>query len=108
MVFETFGSPGILSANLMIHLSFLSYCMLMYMHACTYVCTACMYVHSVHIVSSSVTDVQVTAITPENVTNSTYSIAVNCTINSASIADMCEVMATANDQTLTGNEYELV
>ena len=33
-------------------------------------------------------------------------ITVTCTINPNSRADMCEVMATANNQTLTGNEYE--
>ena len=37
-----------------------------------------------------------------------HSITVICTINPNSPADMCEVMATvtANNQTLTGNEYE--
>ena len=35
-----------------------------------------------------------------------HSITVTCTINPNSPADMCEVMATANNQTLTGNEYE--
>ena len=54
-------------------------------------------------VSTSVSDAQVIMITPENAINSTYSIAVNCTINPASRADMCEVTATANDQTLTGD-----
>ena len=55
--------------------------------------------------SSSVTDA-VTVITPEDATNTTYSITVTCTINPDSDADMCEVMAIINGQTLTGNEYE--
>ena len=65
--------------------------------------------HSIYVrilyfsVSSSVAEIQLVA-TPEDATNSTYSITVNCTINPASTADMCEVMASANDQTLTGNE----
>ena len=58
-------------------------------------------------VSSSVTDA-VTVITPEDATNTTYSITVTCTIDPYSTADMCEVMATANSQTLTGNEYEYI
>ena len=57
-------------------------------------------------VSSSVTDAPVTMITPEDATNRTYSIAITCTIDPYSDADMCEVMATANGQTLTGNECE--
>ena len=59
-------------------------------------------------VSSPVSDAQVTTITPEDATSSAYSISVNCTINPASRADMCEVMMTANNQTLTGNEFELI
>ena len=35
-----------------------------------------------------------------------HSITVTCIINFNSPADMCEAMATANNQTLTGNEYE--
>ena len=54
-------------------------------------------------VSTSVSDAQVIMITPEDAINSTYSIAVSCAINPDSTADMCEVIATANDQTLTGN-----
>ena len=56
-------------------------------------------------VSTSVTDA-VTVITPEDETNETYSITVTCTIDPYSDADMCEVMATINDQTLRGNECE--
>ena len=67
------------------------------MHTCSFV------------VSSSVSDAQVTTIIPEDATNSTYSITVNCTINPDSTADMCEVTATANGQIiLTGNEYSLI
>ena len=64
---------------------------------CYYICT--------HIfpVSSSVTDA-VTVITPDDATNTTYSITVTSTINPYSDADMCEVMAIINGQTLTGNE----
>ena len=64
-----------------------------------------MYVLYVHIfsVSSSVTDAEVIMITPEDATNTTYSITVTCTIHPDSDANMCEV-TTANGQTLTG-EY---
>ena len=69
----------------------------MYVHTCSFV------------VSSSVSDAQVTTIIPEDATNSTYSITVNCTINPDSTADMCEVTATANGQIIrTGNEYSLI
>ena len=52
--------------------------------------------------SSSVIDAQVTMSTPEDATNTTYSITVTCTIHPDSTADQCVVMATANDQTLRG------
>ena len=57
-------------------------------------------------VSPSVTNAEVTMITPEDATNRTYSITITCTINPVSDADMCEVRTTANGQTLTGNECE--
>ena len=51
-------------------------------------------------VSSSVTDGRVIMITPEDATNTTYTV--TCTIHPDSTADMCEVMARADGQTLTG------
>ena len=56
-------------------------------------------------VSSSVTDA-LTIITPENATSETYNITVTCTIHRDSDADVCEVLATANGQALTGNKHE--
>ena len=54
----------------------------------------------------SVTDATVTLDTP-NEDRTLHSITVVCTINPDSDADMCEVMATANRQTIfIGNEYE--
>ena len=53
-------------------------------------------------VSPSVTDARVTIITPEDPRNQTYSITVTCTVHPDSDANMCEVMAMANGQTLTG------
>ena len=41
-------------------------------------------------------------ITPEDATNTTYSITVTCTIHPDSDADQCVVMAMADGQTLTG------
>ena len=83
-------SPGVHQSQADAHL--VSSSLLMYICTCDFV------------VSSSVSDAQVTTITPEDATNPTYSITVNCTINPDSTADMCEVMATANGQILTGNE----
>ena len=87
-------SPGVHQSQADVHL--VSCSLLMYICTCDFV------------VSSSVSDAQVTTITPEDATNSTYSITVNCTINPDSTANMCEVMATANGQILTGNEHKLV
>ena len=49
-------------------------------------------------VSSSVISTTATVNTP-NDNRTLYSITVNCTIHSKSTADMCEVIATANNQT---------
>ena len=54
-------------------------------------------------VSSSVTDATVTVITSAN---TTYTITITCTIHPDSDANVCELLATANGQTLTGNECE--
>ena len=68
-----------------------------------------MYVHVCYFtVSTSINDAQVIII-PEDATNSSYSITVNCIINPASTADICEVMVTANGQAAhIGNEFEFV
>ena len=74
----------------------------MYMH----IRTLATYIHTYYFcilsVSSSVSDVRVIMITPEDIANTTYSITVTCTIHLDSYADMCEVMARADGQTLTG------
>lgn len=54
-------------------------------------------------VSSSVTEATATLGT-SNENRTLYSITVTCTIHPNSRANMCEVMATGNGQTLTGNE----
>ena len=56
-------------------------------------------------VAPSVTDATATLVTP-NESRTLHSITVTCAIHPDSTADMCEVMATANGQTHTGNEYE--
>ena len=43
-------------------------------------------------------------ITPEYSTNTTYSITVTCAIHPSSMADMCEVIATANGHTIRGED----
>ena len=53
----------------------------------------------------SVTNAEVAMITPEDPMNTTYSITVTCTINPDSDADMCEVIATANDQRTITSMY---
>ena len=70
------------------------------MYLATCVCT---YTLDMHIfpVSSSVTEATATLGTPRTL----YAITVTCTIHPDSTADQCVVMATANGQTLTGNEY---
>ena len=56
-------------------------------------------------VSSSVTEATATLGIP-NENRTLYSITVTCTIHPDSVADMCEVIATANNgHTLRGNEY---
>ena len=69
----------------------------------------CIYEHytldmNIFPVSSSVIEATATLGT-SNENRTLYSIIVTCTINPDSTADMCEVMATANDQTRRGNEY---
>ena len=61
-------------------------------------------------VSSAVTNATVTMITPEDATNETYSITVNCTIHPDSDADVdtCEVMAIDNGLTREGNECKYI
>lgn len=54
-------------------------------------------------VSSSVIEATAALGTP-NENKTLYSITVTCTIHPDSNADMCEVIVTANGQTLTGNE----
>ena len=55
-------------------------------------------------VASSVTDTQVTVNNP-NVTSSAHFITVTCTIHPESNADVCVVMAVANNQVITSNDY---
>ena len=68
-----------------------------------YTCIIIMYVY-IFPVASSVTDTQVTVSNP-NVTSSAHSITVTCTIHPESNADVCVVMAVANNQVITSNEY---
>ena len=81
-------------------------------HAFPYVCilyvrTICVYTYFP--VSSSVTNATVTMITPENDTNTTYSITITCTIHPDSDTDVCEVRAIGNNgQVLPGNECEYI
>ena len=56
------------------------------------------------LVSSSVIGATATLDTP-NENAMLHSITVTCTIRNDSTADMCEVMATTNGQTFTGNTY---
>ena len=82
--------------------------MYVYMYVHTYY-----YIHSIHTyinmytvirILSVSSSVQVIMITAEDATNTTYSIIVTCTIHLDSDADMCEVIATANGLTLTGEQ----
>ena len=54
--------------------------------------------------ASSVTDAQVTVNNP-NVPSSTHSITVTCTIHPESDADVCVVMAVADDHVIIGTEH---
>ena len=76
-------------------------------HNCALNVCADMHIHTyvyayVFSVSSSVTNATATLDTPNNY-RTLHTITVNCTINPDSIADMCEVIAIANGQTLNGN-----